>query len=105
LILRRLRLKITLRRGTRKKLAFTSSRETMARTKESLRLSMPNQQLPSRRRRKTKQSCLASLVESLVILLKSVQSEWTEKNKKKNVNLVTASSADDGYGNFGHFAK
>jgi hypothetical protein len=51
---KRLGLKITLRRGTRKKLAPTSSRETMARTKESLILSMSNQQLPSRRRRKTK---------------------------------------------------
>lgn len=42
--------------------------KTMARTKESLSLSMPNQQLPSRRRRKTKQRCLASLVGSLLIL-------------------------------------
>jgi hypothetical protein len=56
---RRLGLKTTLRRGTRKKLASTSSRETMARTKENLSLSMPNQQLPLRRRKKTKQSCLA----------------------------------------------
>jgi hypothetical protein len=80
---RRLGLKTTLRRGTRKKLAPTSSRETMTRIKESLSLSMPNQQLPSRRRRMTKQSCLASLVESLAILLKSVRSEQTEKRKRR----------------------
>jgi hypothetical protein len=68
---RKLRLKTTLRRGTRKKLAPTLSRETMARTRESLSnlLLMPNKILPSRRRRKTKQSYLASRVESLVILL------------------------------------
>jgi hypothetical protein len=47
---RRLGVKTILRRGTRKKLAPTSSREThMARTKESISLSMPKLQLPSRR--------------------------------------------------------
>jgi hypothetical protein len=53
---KKLRLKITLRRGTRKNLAPTLSRKTMARTRESLSklLSMPNKILPSRRRRKTK---------------------------------------------------
>jgi hypothetical protein len=58
----------------RRKLGPTSSRETMARTRESLGnlLSMLNKILPSRRRRKTKQSYLASRVESLVILLKIV---------------------------------
>jgi hypothetical protein len=80
---RRLRLKTTLRRGTRKKLAPTSSRETMTRIQESLSLSMPNQQLASRKRRKTKQSCLASLVESLATLLKSVRSERIEKRKRR----------------------
>jgi hypothetical protein len=60
---------------------------------------MPNKILPLRRRRKTKQSYLASRVESLVIFLKIVRSERTRKRKKK-VHLVTASSADDGYGNF-----
>jgi hypothetical protein len=38
-------------------------------------------------------------VENLVILLKIVWRERTRKRKKK-VHLVTASSADDGYGNF-----
>jgi hypothetical protein len=73
----------------------------MARIRKSLSnlLSMPNKILPSRRRRKTKQSYLASRVENLVILLKIVWSERTRKIKKK-VHLVTASSADDGYGNF-----
>jgi hypothetical protein len=54
---RKLEPKTTLRRGTRKKLAPISSRETMARTRESLSnlLSMPNKILPSTRR-KTKQS-------------------------------------------------
>jgi hypothetical protein len=53
---KKLGLKITLRRGTRKNLAPTLSRETMARTRESLSnmLSMPNKILPSRRRRKRK---------------------------------------------------
>jgi hypothetical protein len=82
---RKLGLKTTLRRGTRKKLVPTSSRETMARTRESLSnmLSMPNKILPSRRRRKTKQSYLALRVESLVILLKIVRSERTRKRKRK----------------------
>jgi hypothetical protein len=71
---RKIGLKTILRRGTRKKLAPTSYRETMARTRESLSnlLSMLNKILPSRGRRKTKQSYLASRVESLVILLKIV---------------------------------
>jgi hypothetical protein len=70
---RKLELKTTLRRGTRKKLAPTSSRETIARTRKSLSilLSMPNKILPLRRR-KTKQSYLSSCVKSLVILLKIV---------------------------------
>jgi hypothetical protein len=53
---KKLELKITLRRGTRKNLAPTLSRETMARIRKSLSnlLSMPNKILPSRRRRKTK---------------------------------------------------
>jgi hypothetical protein len=63
---KKLGLKITLRRGTRKNLAPTLSRETIARARESLSnlLSMPNKILPLRRRRKTKQSYLASRVES-----------------------------------------
>jgi hypothetical protein len=89
LILRRkLGLKTTLRRETRKNLTPTSSRETMARTRESLSnlISMPNKILPSIRRRKIKQSYLASRVESLVILLKSVQSERTRKRKRKSTS-------------------
>jgi hypothetical protein len=78
------RVKNNIEKGDEEKLASTSSREThMARTKESLSLSMPNQQLPSRRRRKTKQSCLPSLVESLDTLLKSVRSERAEKRKRR----------------------
>jgi hypothetical protein len=94
------RAKDNIEKGTRKKLAYTSSRETMARTRKSLSnlLSMLNKILHLRRRRKTKQSYLALRVESLVILLKIVRSERTRKRKK--VNPVTASSADDGYGNF-----
>jgi hypothetical protein len=59
----------------------------MARTRESLTilLSMLNKILPSRRR-KTKQSYLASHVESLVILLKIVQSEQTRKRKRKSTS-------------------
>jgi fructose-1,6-bisphosphatase len=85
---RKLKLKTTLRRGTRKKLASTLSRETMARTRKSLSnlLSMPNKILPSRRRRKTKQSYLALCVESLVILLKIVRSEQTRKRKRKSTS-------------------
>jgi hypothetical protein len=81
---RKLGLKTTMRRGMRKNLVPTSSKETMARTMKNLSnlLSMPNKILPSRRRRKTKQSYLASYVESLVILLKSVWSERTRKRKK-----------------------
>jgi len=76
------------------------SREThMAGTKERISLSMPSLLLPSRRRRKIKQSCLASLVESLVTFPKSVLSERTAKGKKKNVNLMITSNADDEYGN------
>jgi hypothetical protein len=57
----------------------------MARTRESLSnlLSMLNKILPSRGRRKTKQSYLASRVESLVILLKIVWSKQTRKRKRK----------------------
>jgi hypothetical protein len=44
-----------------------------------------NKILPSRRR-KTKQSYLASRVESLVILLKIVQSERTRKRKRKSTS-------------------
>jgi len=52
------------------------------RTKESSsRLSRPNLQLPSRRRRKTNLRCLTSLVESLVILLKIVRNERTVKRR------------------------
>jgi hypothetical protein len=49
---KKLGLKITLRRGTRKNLAPTLSRETMARTRKSLSnlLSMPNKILSLRRR-------------------------------------------------------
>jgi hypothetical protein len=85
---RKLGLKTTLRRGTAKKLESTSSRETMARTKESLSnlLLMLNKILPSRRRRKTKQSYLASCVESLVILLKIVRSERIRKRKRKSTS-------------------
>jgi hypothetical protein len=45
---RKLGLKTTLRRGTRKKVAPTSSRETMAKTRKSLSnlLLMPNKILP-----------------------------------------------------------
>jgi hypothetical protein len=84
---RKLGLKTILRRGTRKKLVPTSSRETVARTRESLsiQLSMLNKILPLRRR-KTKQSYLASRVESLVILLKIVQSEQTRKRKRKSTS-------------------
>jgi hypothetical protein len=84
---RKLRLKIILKRGTRKKLAPTSSKKTMARIRESLSnlLLMLNKILPSRRRRrKTKQSYLTSCVESLVILLKIVRSERTRKKKRKS---------------------
>jgi hypothetical protein len=53
---RKIGLKTTLRRETRKKLASTSSREIMARTRKRLSnlLSMSNKILPLRRRRKTK---------------------------------------------------
>jgi hypothetical protein len=63
---KKLGLKITLKRGTRKNLAPTLSRETMTRTREILSnlLSMSNKILPLRRRRKTKQSYLASHVKS-----------------------------------------
>jgi hypothetical protein len=59
----------------------------MARTRDSLSnlLSMLNKILPSRRR-KTKQSYLASRVESLVILLKIVRSERTRKRKRKSTS-------------------
>jgi hypothetical protein len=50
-------------RETRAILAPTWCRKIYTRTKERISLSMPNQQLYSKRR--TKQSCLASLVESL----------------------------------------
>jgi len=81
---RRLGLRTTLRRGTRDILAQISSREThMARTKERISLSMPSLLLPSRRRRKIKQSCLAPLVESLAIFPKSVWSERTAKEKRR----------------------
>jgi hypothetical protein len=45
-----------------------------------------SQLLPLRRRRKTKLRCLASLVESLVILLKTVWSAWIEKRKRKSTS-------------------
>jgi hypothetical protein len=60
----------------------------MARTKESLSLSMPNQQLPS------------FTCGELGHFAKECPERADRKEKKKNVNLVTASSADDGYGNF-----
>jgi hypothetical protein len=88
-MLRRKReLKTILRREMRKKLAPTSSRETMARTRKNLSnlLSMLNKMQPSRRRRKTKQSYLASHVESLVILLKIVQSKRIRKRKRKSTS-------------------
>ena len=60
------------------------SREThMVGTKERISLSMPSLLLPSRRRRKIKQSCLASLVESLATFPKSVWSEQTTKGKRR----------------------
>ena len=79
---RRLRLRTTLRRRTRGILVLILSREThMVGIKERINLSMPSLLLPSRRRRKIKQSCLAALVESLATFPKSVQSEQTAKGK------------------------
>jgi hypothetical protein len=49
------------------------------RTKERISFSMPNQQLPSRKT--IKQSCLASLMKSLVTFSGSVRTEWTSKGK------------------------
>jgi hypothetical protein len=79
--------KTTLRRGTRKELAPTLSRETMARTRESQNnmLSMPNKTLPSRRR-ETKQNCLALHVESLVTLLRIVRSVRIRKIKIRSTS-------------------
>jgi hypothetical protein len=57
-----------------------------------------NQQLPSRRR-KIKQSCLASLVESLVTFPKCPE-RADRKGKRRNVNLMATSNVDDGYDNF-----
>jgi hypothetical protein len=76
-------LKITLRRGTRKNLAPTLSRETMARIRESLSnlLSMLNKILLQEEERQSR-ACFVC-VESLVILLKIVRSERTRKRKRK----------------------
>jgi len=74
--------KDNIEKGNEGHLSANLSREThMARTKERIILSMLSLLLPSRRRRKIKQSCLASLVESLATFPKSVRSERTAKGK------------------------
>jgi hypothetical protein len=82
------RVKDNIEKGNEEKASAPSSRETMARTRENLSnlLSMLNKILPSRRRRKTKQSYRVSHVESLVILLKIVRSERTRKIKRKSTS-------------------
>jgi hypothetical protein len=83
---RRLGLKIILIRGMRNiVLAPTLSRKiSRARTNETGNnsLSMPKQQLPLRRRRKTSLRCLVSHVVNLFILLRIVLSVQTVKRKR-----------------------
>ena len=77
------RAKDNIEKGNEGHLSANLSREThMARTKERIILSMLSLLLPSRRR-KIKQSCLASLVESLATFPKSVRSERTTKEKRR----------------------